>query len=145
MKKLTLLLAVALLTSNFVGCGCCRRIRNVFNRGAYCGAPAAIAPAAIASPTYIAPAPAPVVVPQPTPVYVPQATTCAPTCIPCQPVCEPCCDPCCDPCMSPMPTSYPVEDNYYGGDCCNGSGEMNGVIGSIPSTTIDPGPVPAGP
>ena len=123
MKKVMILLAMAMLVSSAVGCGCCRRFTSLFNRGAYCGP-------SVASPTYVAP-PTPVVAP--TPMVVPTAQ-CAPQCIPCQPCCDPCttCDPCC-------------ETYGYGG--CDTCGGMSGTIGTIPTSSmgVDPGPVPPGP
>ncbi|MEM8864669.1 MAG: hypothetical protein AAGF31_03890 [Planctomycetota bacterium] len=126
MKKFALLLAVAMLTSSLVGCGCCRRVRSLFNRGAFCGTPAA---AAIAAPpqSFVIPAPAPVVVPQ---------ASCDPCCVPCQP----CCDPCVDCC--PTPTSYgPIYDS--GCDCVGTPGTIQ--MGTIQQGVVDPGPIPAGP
>ncbi|MEN1681718.1 MAG: hypothetical protein AAGJ46_19215 [Planctomycetota bacterium] len=126
MKKIALLLAVTLFVGSTTGCGLFRRVRDVFNRGAYCG------PAVSASPGFVAP-PAQVVVPAPAPV----AVGCDPCCDPCP---QPCCDPCCDPCCGPTPTSYPVADPYYGGAV------MSGSIGSAPTGGfVDPGPVPPGP
>lgn len=45
MKKLLAFLVVATVVSSVTGCGCCRRLRDIACRGAYCGgAPAAVAP-----------------------------------------------------------------------------------------------------
>jgi len=162
MKRITLLLALALLTSSVVGCGCCRRLRDSLNRGAYCGTTSAVTPA------YVAPAPAPVVVPQAQPMFVPQAQ-CAPQCVPCQPCPQPCYQPCCDPCCQPCcPTAGPCCETYgYGASdaysdytgagymgsgwtpACDGCGGVPGAVGPGPvpvnSSEVDPGPVPPGP
>lgn len=139
MKKLTLLMAVVLLTSSVTGCGCMRRVRSLFNRGAYCGPAAVTTTPVMAQPPIIMPAPAPVV--------VPQASACDPCCVPCEPCCEPCCDPCCDPCCGGYPaeyspTSYPMGGYYDSG--CDSCGGMSGTIGTVPSGMIDPGPIPMG-
>lgn len=136
MKKLAMLLAIVLLASNIVGCGCFRRITNRFNRGAFCG-PVTTAIAGPAAP--VAPQPQ-VIMPAPAPVIVPQAS-----CDPCCPPCVPCCDPCCDPCGgfgAYTPTSYPVDGGFggyggYGGADC---GCCTGTTGTVPSTVVDPAP-----
>lgn len=43
MKKLIALCIVTTVLSSVTGCGCCRRFRSWICRGAYCGAPAAVA------------------------------------------------------------------------------------------------------
>ena len=50
MKKLLALLVVVTVVTSVTGCGCCRRVRDMICRGAYCG------------PTATVPAPAPVTV-----------------------------------------------------------------------------------
>ncbi len=151
MKKLTILLATVVLVSSVSGCGCCRRFRDLFNRGAYCGPTAAVA-----TPTYIAPAPAPVIVPQPVaaPVVIPQQAQCAPVCCPCEPCCDPCCQPaapCCETYgygSTPMDfaTGVPTYDSGWNSDCgCSGGATLPGTIGTVPTGGIDPGPVPPGP
>ncbi len=117
MKKLTILLALLMLTISTVGCGCTRRIRDRLCRGAFCGPAAVAAPAAAAQPSFAAQAPmmspmmsptqqpvmqqAPIVMQQ-APMMMQQAPMMmAPqmmnNCCPCDPCCIPC-DPCCDPC-----------------------------------------------
>ncbi|MEM6799230.1 MAG: hypothetical protein AAF589_06920 [Planctomycetota bacterium] len=147
MKKVTILLAALMLASSTVGCGCCRRIGDLFNRGAYCG------PSAVATPTYVAP----VAAPAPTPMVIPQASY-APACCPCEPCCDPCGQPCCETYgYGATPMEYtggvPTYDSGWSSGCdsCGGvSGTvpmttLPGTIGTVPSTGIDPGPVPAGP
>ncbi|MEX2167916.1 MAG: hypothetical protein WD851_01275 [Pirellulales bacterium] len=68
MRKIPILLAVAIIAAQSVGCGCCNRMRDWLCRGAYCGAPAQ---------TYVAPAPC--AVPAPMMMGAPMAATC-PTC-----------------------------------------------------------------
>lgn len=86
MKKLTALLAIAMLTTQLVGCGLFGRVRDHFCRGAFCGQSAVVGPV-------ISRPPATVIAPQPA-IVVPQASVvsgCDP-CVTCSPVCEPCCD-----------------------------------------------------
>lgn len=98
MKRIALMMAVALFATSLTGCGCYRRVRGWLCRGAYCGTQAPV----IGS--VRAPAPAPIVTAPPVvspPRYVQPVTT---TCVPCCPapcpcptvVCDPCCDPCCE-------------------------------------------------
>ena len=152
MKRIALLLTLALFVTSLSGCGCARRIRGYLCRGAYCGTqtpmlgsvgapvtrPIVAAPQVVSAPQYMQP----------------QVVT--PTCMPCCPttVCDPCCESTCNDCCGT--TSYA---GYASGDCgCNapygisvGPGEYLGEIqtnddnwGSSPAptnTTNDPGPL----
>ncbi len=54
MKKLLAVLVVATVVPSLTGCGCCRRVRDLFCRGAYCGAAAAPLAAPLAPPPVMA-------------------------------------------------------------------------------------------
>ncbi len=88
MRKTLILLALAVMTTASVGCGCCR---NLFRRGSPCFGTSKVAPAMIGAPMALAaPVAAPVplmqrVAPQ---VVMPRAAMPQPAC--CPPVCEPC-------------------------------------------------------
>ncbi|MEM6331402.1 MAG: hypothetical protein AAF790_14305 [Planctomycetota bacterium] len=141
MKNLTFLLSALVLMSSVTGCGCCRRIGDFFNRGAYCG------PSALASPGFLAQPTTPVVVPQPA---FPQASI-APACCPCEPCCDPCgpiAQPCCETYgYGSTPDIYPT----YGSGC-DSCGGVSGTFGTTPtmgapmtvspSMSVDPGPAP---
>lgn len=168
MKKTLTLLTIVMVTTSLTGCGCVRRLRDSLNRGAFCGTVGAPI-----TPTYAAPAPAPVVYPQQ--VVQPQLMQAAPICMPAQSGCVPC-DAGCGGCNTCCPTQscYPIggeccDGGCSGGDCCGGAygygttsgewtpayqnyeggGVINGGIMNAPSPAGgvmgDPGPVPAGP
>ena len=115
MRKLTILLAVAALTTS-VGCGPCR---GLFSKGSPCGT-------AMASPAILS---APMAMSAP----MAQPNMCAPMCVPC--------DPCLqyDPCASQGVTTGYMGNYLSSPDCkCNqGSGAI-----ITPQTQIVPGPVP---
>lgn len=116
MKNLTLLLALAMLTTQFVGCGCFRRMRDTLCRGAYCGetAPIVPRPGILTPQTVVAPT---------APVVIPQAS-----CNPCTPMvtCSPVCDPCCDPCSNGL--AYPAGAAFGGCMECNGGPMYGGQV-----------------
>ena len=79
MKKMLVLLAVAMMTTNMVGCCCCGKLRDYWYRGAYCG-PTSCAPTAAVGPTF-------------TPAMAtPYAYSAAPTAQGCEVCCSPCCE-----------------------------------------------------
>ncbi|MEM6656037.1 MAG: hypothetical protein AAF596_09560 [Planctomycetota bacterium] len=125
MKKLTLLMAIVLLTSQLVGCGLFRRVRDTLCKGAYCGASTVSAPGFVA--------PATVVAPQ-APIIVPQASVGCDPCVTCSPVC----DPCCDPCMTGG-LAYPMATGYSGCNDCNGGVVYDGGV-TLPQSQVFPGP-----
>lgn len=56
MKKLLALLVVVTVVTSVTGCGCCRRLRDLACRGAYCGAaPAVVSTVAAPMPLIAAP------------------------------------------------------------------------------------------
>lgn len=81
MRKVAILLAVATIAAQSVGCGCCNRMRDWLCRGAYCGtsAPVCAAPAPYAAPQPMMMAPAPM------------AATCPQCCPPMETSFEPSC------------------------------------------------------
>lgn len=116
MRKITILLAVAIVAAQSVGCGCCNRLRDWLCRGAYCGAPAQ---------AYVAPAPC--AVPAPVAYGAPLAATC----------------PTCPQQCYPMETSFEPSCGYGagmpmyadGGWAPSGTAAPGGVI-------VDPAPAP---
>ena len=121
MKRVTILLAVAVIAAPSGGCGCCGRLRDWLCRGAFCGAPAA--------PTYAAPAPLAVPPPMSMGAPMPMAAPIA--------GCPP---------GYPMETVYEPGCAY---DVGMPAGPMYGSGGWAPSGTVlpqpramDPGPAP---
>lgn len=127
MRKLTILLGVAVLAASSTGC--CGRCRNWFHKGSPCGT--VMSPAMLSAPVAMgAPLAGPVMQPnmccEQTPVM----------CVPCDP-----CDPCATGGMG-VTTGY--FGNYMGGsDCgCEGGASAGAVIQSVPTTGIMPQPTP---
>lgn len=116
MKKLLILMAVAMLTANTVGCSCGRRMGDWFNQGSYCAQPAcaqpACAPCAQSSPYMVAP----------------RQMVIAPTAAPCQSCCPTTsCMPTCEPSCGQPYMGMPSYSGYWseGCDSCNTSyGDM---------------------
>ena len=158
MRKILILLALAVLTT--ANTGCCARFRNWLHRGAPCGtstiAPAMMgAPVALGTPVAaprVAPVMAPAMAPAPVQqVIVPQPIYCCP-----QPV--PCCPPCqYDPCQTGVVPGWQggcLEDGVTA-PCCESGFVTNYeegylVPGTVPGTGMpegsdsrnaDPGPV----
>ena len=121
MRKILILLALAVLTT--ANTGCSARFRNWLHRGSPCGttiaAPAMIgAPMALGTPVavpQVAPAMVPVMAPAPVQqVVVPQPIYCCPQPVPCCPQPVPCCPPCeYDPCQTGFMPGWP--GGYMGG------------------------------
>jgi hypothetical protein len=111
MRKVTILLAVAIVAAQSVGCGCCNRMRDWLCRGAYC---------APAVPTYAAPAPCAVPAPvMSAPVMAaPMAATC----------------PCPQQCY-PMETSFEPSCGYGAGMPMMTEGTW------VPQGTVPPGAI----
>ena len=148
MRKLTILLALAVVISSSSGC-CCGRMRNWFHKGSPCGT-AMAAPAVLGAPLAMG---TPVAQPMSMPMMsspvmaspmMSGPVMAAPTmCVEAMPQCCPPCDPC-DPCGSGQVTS-----GYYGGyttseagcDCAGGA-PMSGIPAG--ATVVTPGPIPEG-
>lgn len=136
MKRVLILLAVATITAESVGCCCCPGLgsccpcRRLFSQGAYCGSPCCPAPVVAGpAPCYPAPVmaaapapccPTPVAATAPAPQYQYAVQQPAPmlgcptctTCSTCQPPCQTCQPPCptCPTCApAPTPVTYAME------------------------------------
>ena len=135
MRKMLILLALAVLTTTTSGCSRCR---NLFRRGAPCGGTTLAAPAMLGG-----------AIPLGNPVALPQAPRIIPQTILAQPNC--CCEQsapvCCEPCPS---NCVPCESGYHGGetgyvggdcDCQNVPGEYFGgyLEGSAPPPAVESG------
>jgi hypothetical protein len=131
MRKLTILLGVAVLAASSTGC--CGRCRNWFHKGSPCGT--VMSPAMLSAPVAMgAPLAGPVM----------QPNMC---CEQAQPVmCVPC-DPCMqyDPCSTGVGVSTGYFGNYMGGaDCGCEGGAVGGTMipqAVAPSGTIVPAPM----
>ena len=130
MRKLTILLAVAVLTASNAGC-CCGKIRNWFHKGSPCGtavSPAILgAPLAMGTPMMSSPMP---------------MMTSAPMCVEAQPQCVMPCDPCADPCANgQMMTGY--LGGYTSGMAgCDCNGTTQGTF--VPNNGVIITPSPGG-
>jgi hypothetical protein len=153
MRKLTILLALAAITtsSGCSNCCCIGRLRNWFHRGSPCGttvAPAVLgAPVAMGTPLaqpvsapaqpFFAP---PTMAPQ---VYVEQQPMCYP-CPPCDPCASPCVDPCADPCSGAVSMGY-MGGYTSGGACCGDGSATMGPMQMAPMSGVPmqatPGPL----
>ncbi len=143
MRKILILLAAALVTTQVVGCANCRRW---LHRGSPCVGTRIAAPTMVSAPVAVgAPvpvpqmAPAPVMVQQPAPqVIIPQQpVVCCPQPVPCCPQPVPCCPQptqCCpDPCCP-----------QFGGNPCPGGTWFGGFVDGDgnccdPMTSFDEG------
>ncbi|QDU58655.1 hypothetical protein [Aeoliella mucimassa] len=147
MKRIALLLTVALFATSLTGCGCLRRIRGTLCPGAYCGSKAPLfgsVSAPVATPNMVVTNPQ-VVRP---PTYV-QPRVVQPQAMPCCPCPTVVCDPCCETCNDCCGTTTSAG---YAGDCgCNAPFGINvapneylGEIQTDDETwgTSDPGPTP---
>lgn len=148
MRKILILLALAVVTAQAVGCANCRRW---FHRGSPCVGTQIAAPTMVAAPVPVAaPAPAPQMVPAPVTVPAPvpqqmvipqQPAVCCPQPVPCCPQPVQCCPPpvqCC-----PMPCAPPCECD----PCPDGvwfGGFVDGGAQCGPVTSYDEGYLDAG-
>jgi hypothetical protein len=128
MRKLTILLGLAVLTASNAGC-CCGRIRNWFHKGSPCGtavAPAVLgAPLAMGTPMMSAPMSQPI-------MSAPMMS--APICVE-APQCVMPCDPCADPCATGQVVGY---GGMMGCDC---NGGMGATLAPTAGTIVMPGPL----
>ena len=149
MRKMLILLALAVLTASNIGC---TRCRNLFRRGSPCGGTKMAAPAMLGgaiplgNPVSIQPAPQPV---QPTMVPVPCCPQAAPICVPCNPCpteCVPCvpCVPCEPACVeTSADCGCPTNSGEYFGGYVEGRTttplyEGNVVEGNVVEETVAP-------
>lgn len=131
MRKLTILLACAVLAS--ASTGCVGRCKNWFAKGSPCGTLLS-PPATLSAPIAMTP---PMMT---SPVMAPMMQQQAPICIQQAPMCIPACDPCMqyDPCATTG-----VSSGYFGGYVsgadCNCAGSAGTVIGggTLTPTTVD--------
>lgn len=105
MRKMLIVLALAILTVSSTGC---TRCRHLFRRGAPCGGTALAAPAMLGG---AIPLGNPVGVPQMVqPNVIGQPNGCYEQCVPCN-QCPSDCQPCCES------GQFGTETGYLGGDC----------------------------
>jgi len=131
MRKILVLLTLAVVTAGSTGCSSC--CRNLFRRGSPCFGTARVAPAMLAGPMAIA-APIQASAPVVQPMVMPQMMMQQPVCCPqSAPACVPC-NPC--PCeCSPYESGIPGE--YFGG--YQGGSMGDGCQNCGPTTTYDQG------
>ena len=129
MRKLTILLGLAVVIGSNTGC-CCGKIRNWFHKGSPCGT--SMAPAVLGAPLAMG---TPMSMPMTMPVMSsPQM------CVEAAPQCCVPCDPCYDPCGSGQMTTGYLGGHMSGGadcDCDSGQGTYipNGAV------MVSPGPL----
>jgi len=144
MRKLLILLALAIVT--VANLGCCGRCRNLFRRGSPCCGTALARPPMLRNP-----------IPLGAPFAAPQARQVLPQAVVSQPgfyqQCEPCpsqCVPCCEPSCNDGSTGYISEGGYVGeGDCgCQtgpGGQYFGGYLeGSAPPQGMEGAVIPGG-
>jgi hypothetical protein len=127
MRKLTILLACAVLAS--ASTGCVGRCKNWFAKGSPCGTLMSAPPAMLSAPVAMG-----------APMMAPMVQQQQPICIQQAPMCMPACDPCMqyDPCATTG-----VSSGYFGGYVsgadCNCAGSAGTVIsgGTLAPTTVD--------
>jgi len=147
MRKMLVLLALAVVTAGSVGCA--GRFRHMFRRGSPCVGTARVAPAAIGATLAIA-APISAPAPRAQPLVMPQVIQ-QPACCPQPgPACEPC-DPCptyCSPCDSASTGEYfggYVDSSIVEGDCQNCGSNTTYDQGTIvPGSEIPAAAAPEG-